>query len=93
MRERERERERESVGGGSERHYNSGEDGNISLRLFLPICLMYYYSLQIKNGIQNKTKQKKNYFLFEGSQALPASPSEAFILKLLKLEVLRLNGL
>jgi hypothetical protein len=37
-------RERESGGGGSERHYNSGEG-------------------------------RKQYFLFEGSQALPASPS------------------
>jgi hypothetical protein len=31
------------------RHHSS-----TSHRLFLPICLMYYYSLQINNGIQNQ---------------------------------------
>jgi hypothetical protein len=35
-RERERERERESGGGGSERHYNSGGDGNIIFCLKVP---------------------------------------------------------
>jgi hypothetical protein len=30
----------------------TSERSSTSLRLFLPICLMYYYSLQIKNGIK-----------------------------------------
>jgi hypothetical protein len=34
----------------------TSERSSTSLRLFLPICLMYYYSLQIKMGY--KTKQK-----------------------------------
>jgi hypothetical protein len=35
----------------------TGERSSTSHRLFVLICLMYYYSLQIKNGIQ-KQKQK-----------------------------------
>jgi hypothetical protein len=34
------------------------QHSSTSHRLFLPICLMYYYSLQIKMGFKNKNKQK-----------------------------------
>jgi hypothetical protein len=42
---------------------------------FLPICLMYYYSLQIKNGIQNH----KNFFISEGCD-WPRIPSRGSVL-------------
>jgi hypothetical protein len=37
---------------------STSERSSTSLRLFLPICFMYYYSLQIKMGF--KTKKNKN---------------------------------
>jgi hypothetical protein len=36
----------------------TSERSSTSLRLFLPICLMYYYSLQIEMGF----KTKKNIY-------------------------------
>jgi hypothetical protein len=36
-----------------------------SHRLFLPICLMYYYSLQIKNGIKKNVWKPPSFFFFE----------------------------
>jgi hypothetical protein len=36
----------------------TSERSSTSLRLFLPICLMYCYSLQIKMGLKKKRKKQ-----------------------------------
>jgi hypothetical protein len=38
----------------------TSERSSTSHRLFLPICLMYYYSFQIKNGIKKKLEGKSS---------------------------------